>query len=42
MSNGSQTHKVIAGDINGDCRVDLGDIVIQLNHWLEDRRPVFL
>jgi len=26
---------IIAGDINGDCRVDLADIAILLDHWLE-------
>jgi len=25
----------IAGDINGDCRVDFQDLVILLNHWLQ-------
>jgi len=25
----------IAGDINGDCRVDFKDLVILLNHWLQ-------
>jgi len=25
----------IAGDINGDCRVDLADLAILLKHWLE-------
>jgi len=26
---------IIAGDINGDCRVDLKDLGILLNHWLQ-------
>jgi hypothetical protein len=26
---------IIAGDINGDCRVDIADMVILLDHWLE-------
>ncbi|UCD52074.1 MAG: right-handed parallel beta-helix repeat-containing protein, partial [Phycisphaerales bacterium] len=26
---------IIAGDINGDCRVDLADIIILLDHWLQ-------
>jgi len=26
---------VIAGDINGDCHVDLADIIILLDHWLQ-------
>jgi len=26
---------IIAGDINGDCRVDIADITILLDHWLE-------
>jgi len=25
----------IAGDINGDCKVDFKDLVILLNHWLQ-------
>ena len=29
---------IIAGDINGDCHVDLADIIILLDHWLEDHR----
>jgi Right handed beta helix region/Disaggregatase related len=29
---------VIAGDINGDCRVDIADVVVLLDHWLENRR----
>ncbi|UCD51665.1 MAG: hypothetical protein JSW27_03355, partial [Phycisphaerales bacterium] len=29
---------IIAGDINGDCRVDIADVIILLDHWLEDRR----
>jgi parallel beta-helix repeat protein/predicted outer membrane repeat protein len=28
---------VVAGDINGDCRVDSGDLAILANHWLEER-----
>jgi hypothetical protein len=27
---------IIAGDINGDCRVDLADTAILAAHWLED------
>jgi len=26
---------IAAGDINGDCKVDLGDIAILARHWLE-------
>jgi len=26
---------MIAGDINGDCRVDVADIIILLDHWLQ-------
>jgi hypothetical protein len=29
---------IIAGDINGDCRVDLKDFQILASHWLQDRR----
>ena len=27
---------IIAGDINGDCKVDFDDLMILMNHWLED------
>lgn len=30
---------VVAGDINGDCRVDLADFAIMALHWLEDHKP---
>ncbi|UCD29710.1 MAG: hypothetical protein JSV03_04295 [Planctomycetota bacterium] len=30
---------IVAGDINGDCRVDLADFAIMALHWLEDHRP---
>ena len=30
---------IVAGDINGDCRVDILDMEIMLNHWLEDNNP---
>jgi predicted outer membrane repeat protein len=33
---------IIAGDINGDCRVDSNDLLILMNHWLEDKNPVSL
>jgi len=33
--NGPVCETVIAGDVNGDCRVDFKDLVILLNHWLE-------
>jgi len=26
---------IIAGDINGDCRVDIADVIILLDHWLQ-------
>ncbi len=26
---------IVAGDINGDCRVDMGDLAIMACHWLE-------
>ena len=29
---------IIAGDINGDCRVDFSDFVLLCLHWLEDER----
>ncbi len=28
---------IIAGDINGDCKVDYTDLAILVGHWLEDR-----
>jgi len=30
---------IIAGDINGDCRVDMADLEIMMRHWLEDADP---
>jgi len=30
---------IIAGDINGDCKVDFDDLMILMNHWLEDYTP---
>ena len=30
---------IIAGDINGDCKVDFDDLMILMNHWLEDHTP---
>jgi len=30
---------IIAGDINGDCRVDMADLEIVMRHWLEDANP---
>jgi parallel beta-helix repeat protein/predicted outer membrane repeat protein len=30
---------IIAGDINGDCKVDFIDFAIMSMHWLEDARP---
>jgi hypothetical protein len=27
---------IVAGDINGDCKVDLQDFVLMASHWLED------
>jgi predicted outer membrane repeat protein len=30
---------IIAGDINGDCRVDSVDLAILTAHWLQDARP---
>jgi hypothetical protein len=29
---------IIAGDINGDCRVDFADFVLMARHWLEEDR----
>ena len=31
---------IIAGDINGDCRVDWEDLAIMALHWLNDRTPL--
>ncbi len=28
---------IIAGDINGDCKVDLKDFMLLANHWLKDK-----
>ena len=30
---------IIAGDINGDCKVDFDDLMILMDHWLEDYTP---
>jgi hypothetical protein len=30
---------IIAGDINGDCKVDFDDLMILMSHWLEDYTP---
>jgi len=30
---------IIAGDINGDCRVDYRDVGIMLRRWLDDANP---
>ncbi len=29
---------IIAGDINGDCKVDFDDLMILINHWLEEHQ----
>jgi hypothetical protein len=31
---------IVAGDINGDCKVDFTDFAIMATHWLEDNTPV--
>jgi len=31
---------IIAGDINGDCKVDFADLYIMIYHWMEDDEPV--
>ena len=30
---------VVAGDINGDCKVDFRDFALMAFHWLEDNNP---
>ena len=30
---------IIAGDINGDCKVDFEDLTILMAHWLQDSMP---
>lgn len=30
---------IVAGDINGDCKVDFADLAIMAAHWLEDNTP---
>ena len=32
---------IIAGDINGDCRVDFLDLAILTSHWLEEGHPEY-
>jgi len=34
---GAGCDRIVAGDINGDCRVDWRDMAIMGLHWLEDR-----
>jgi hypothetical protein len=31
---------IIAGDINGDCKVDFADFCIMAYHWMEDNTPM--
>jgi len=31
---------IIAGDINGDCKIDFEDFAILAMHWLEDHTPI--
>ena len=30
---------IVAGDINGDCKVNFKDFVIMSFHWLRDENP---
>ncbi|MHC4676921.1 MAG: hypothetical protein ACYTBZ_30935, partial [Planctomycetota bacterium] len=30
---------IVAGDINGDCKVDFKDFALMAYHWLEDNSP---
>ena len=30
---------IIAGDINGDCNIDIADFALMAAHWLEDNSP---
>ena len=30
---------IVAGDINGDCKVDFKDFAFMAFHWLEDNNP---
>jgi len=30
---------IVAGDINGDCKVDFADFQLMARHWLEDNNP---
>lgn len=38
--DGPPCEAIIAGDINGDCRVDMIDLSILGSHWLEDHRRI--
>lgn len=38
--NGPPCETIIAGDINGDCRVDFVDLALLTNHWLETGPPM--
>ena len=33
---GAVCETIVAGDINGDCRVDMADFVILAAHWLQE------
>ena len=35
-SGGPPCETIIAGDINGDCKVDFKDFAIMAFHWLQD------
>jgi hypothetical protein len=30
---------IVAGDINGDCKVNFKDFIFMAYHWLEDNNP---
>jgi predicted outer membrane repeat protein len=30
---------IVAGDVNGDCKVDFNDLILMAAHWLQDNNP---
>jgi len=36
---GPPCETIVAGDINGDCKVDFFDFALMAFHWLEDNNP---
>jgi len=37
QQNSASCEAIVAGDINGDCKVDFKDFALIAFHWLEER-----